>query len=115
MGIPYRQSAELFPLTFNGATVFNNPFGFVLNNEVIVNSSLNLSNGKINTSDSGILTIGAAGSINGANFVNFVNGPMQRIIASTTPTNINFPIGKGLAYRPIALTITQNSATPTSL
>ena len=102
------------PLTFNGATVFNNPFGFVLNNEVVVNSTLNLSNGKINTSDSGILTIGASGSITGANFVNYVNGPMQRIIASTAPTNISFPIGKGSAYRPIALTITQNSATPTA-
>ena len=102
------------PLAFNGSTVFNNPLGFVLNNEMVVNSTLNLSNGKINTSDSGILTIGASGSITGANFVNFVNGPMQRIIALITPTNISFPIGKGSAYRPIELTITQNSATPTA-
>ena len=101
------------PLIFNGATVLNNPFGFNLDNEVIVNSTLNLSNGKLNTSDSGILTIGASGSITGANFVNFVNGPMQRIITTTSSANISFPIGKGLSYRPIALTITQNSAVPT--
>ncbi len=102
------------PLSFNGATILNNPFGFVLNNEIIVNSSLTLSNGKINTSDSAPLTIGPRGSIIGTNFINFINGPMQRIVASSTPTNINFPIGKGSSYRPVALTITQNSAVPTT-
>ena len=102
------------PLTFGGAVILNNPDGLQLNNNVVMNGSLTLSNGIITSSTSSVLTIGANGSIIGANKVNFIKGPLQRILASALPSVLTFPIGKGSSYRPVSLTITQGSAASTA-
>lgn len=101
------------PLNFNGATVLDNPSGLLLNNEVIVNSSLTLTHGIITTGNLSALTVGSNGSIQGANSFSFIKGPLQRTVSSTAPTLLSFPIGKGSSYRPVSLTVTQNSAAPT--
>jgi len=49
----------------------------------------------------------------GGSSSSYVNGPLALTIASTDPTTKTFPIGKGSAYRPVALTVNQDAATAT--
>jgi len=72
-----------------------------LNNPVQVRTTLDLTSGRVNTSNpAGLLTLGAGGTSVNATVASFVNGPMQKI----GNTNYFFPVGKGNFLRPCGVT-----------
>jgi len=87
--------------------------GVTLGSNVTVNGMLTLSGSNLITTSAKILTLGPSATISGGSASTFVNGPLARTIATTSPTVYNYPIGKGTAYRPLQLTLTQSAATPT--
>ena len=118
---------NLGSLTFNGAAgqsistsgfqdVFFNctiskPSGAVtLSNPLVVRNVLNLSTGRLNTSNpAGLLTLGAGSSWINASDLSFVNGPMEKIGL----TNFTFPVGKVADLRPCGLSGYGGTTTPT--
>jgi hypothetical protein len=95
--------------TYNNLTTGST--ALTLASPTTVNGTLTLG-GKITTSSTNTLTIGASGSISGASSSNFIDGPLSMTIAANTGT-LTFEIGKGSAYRQIALNLTHSSATST--
>jgi len=93
--------------------VINNSAGVKLGTSVQVNGNLNLLNGILTTSDTTLLTLSSTSNITGASSSNYINGPLALTLATANVSNLTFPIGKDLVYRPVILNITQNSATPT--
>ncbi len=85
-----------------------------LNSGISLNGTVTLNGGKINTSNANLLTFLSTGAITGGSSTSFVNGPMAHTIASTSLTTKTFNIGKGTAYRPVTLAITQSAATSTT-
>ncbi len=61
------------------------------------NTGLVLRKGRLNTSDSNLLTLAQTGGWNGGGTESFVNGPMVKIRTSTDP--FSFPTGKNNTYR----------------
>ncbi|MFK8007480.1 MAG: T9SS type A sorting domain-containing protein [Saprospiraceae bacterium] len=117
---------ELGSITFNGDTpqlipatnlpnsgldslnlsnlIFNNTSNeaMTLEGPMIVNNSLVLSNGNLNTTNSGILIIEEGGSISGGSLTSFVDGPMMKK-GSTNGEPFLFPIGANGVYAPITI------------
>ncbi len=114
-------------VTFNGTSVqtiggtqsttfknfTTNSAGITLLKPTTIEGTLTLTNGEILTTMTNILTltntavttIGHAGS--------FIQGPMKYIVATSTGnTSRNFPLGKGLDWRPAVLTVSHTNATP---
>lgn len=75
--------------------------------------TLTLVNGLLTTTGATLLTIGANGTISGGSSSSFVNGPMAQTVTTTSSTAKTFLVGKGTAYRPVTLTVTQDAATAT--
>ena len=96
-------SAKLVSLTVNNTSAS----GVTLDVPMTLSGTLTLTAGKLNTSSANLLTINGttAGSIAGGNANAYVNGPLARTIVSgnAATTFVNFPVGKGGAYAPIAL------------
>ena len=106
-------------LVLSSATTFenlaiNNTSGFSPAQAITLNGTLTLTSGNITTTSSNLLTLGSAASVSGGSSSSFVSGPMAHTIANTSSTAKTFPIGKGSAYRPITLTVTQDAATSTT-
>jgi hypothetical protein len=78
-----------------------------------VNGVLTLNTGYLTTTSANLLTLGASATISGGNTNSFVIGPLARTVATASPVIYDFPIGKGSAYRPLQLSLTQSSATST--
>ena len=95
--------------TFNNLTTGST--AVTLASPTTVNGTLTLG-AKVTTSSTNTLTIGASGTITGASSTNFIDGPLSMTIAANTGT-LTFEIGKGTAYRQIALNLTHSSATST--
>jgi hypothetical protein len=87
--------------------------GVTLGSNVTVNGALSLTGSNLNTSLSKLLTLSASATISGGSVSSFVNGPLARIVATTSPIVNDYPIGKGTAYRPLQLALTQSSAAST--
>jgi hypothetical protein len=87
--------------------------GVTLGSNVTVNGTLTLAGSNLNTSLTKLLILSQTGTISGGSSVSFINGPLARTIAAATPTALDYPIGKGTAFRHLQLTITQSGAVPT--
>jgi hypothetical protein len=110
----FRNNATPASVTGNLLSLtLNNPSGLTLNVPISVSSTLTLTNGKINTTATNLLTLGTTvsnGSFSGApNNDTHINGPMARYTpASTTPTagavlpiTKLLPVGVSGVYLPI--------------
>jgi len=69
--------------------------------------------GKI-VSGGNLITMLPGGTVSGATATSFTDGPLAFQVATTTPTTMVFPVGKGSVSRPVTLTVTQDAATPTT-
>jgi hypothetical protein len=94
----------------NNLTI-NNSNGVSVGAGITVTGALTLTSGILNTTSSNLLTIGSSGSISSASSSSYINGPLARILTSTTATS--FPIGKGGNYRPVTFTYTTNPTSKT--
>jgi hypothetical protein len=97
----------------NNLTI-NNTDGLTLSAATAVSGILTLTSGVLTTTGTNLLTLGSAATVSGGSSSSFVSGPMQHTIASTSSTAKTFPLGKGSAYAPAVLTITQSAATSTT-
>ena len=77
-------------------------------------TTFTLTSGQLTTTATNLLTLGSTTTVSGGSASSFVNGPMAQTIASTSLTSLTFPIGKGTAYRPVTLAVTQGAATSTT-
>ncbi len=95
--------------------VVNNPAGVTIDvsQTVSANVIFTLTNGNLTTDATNLLTVGA-GSLIGGSSSSFVNGPLAQSVDAIGPTTKSFPVGKDLAYRPVDLTITHDSAIATT-
>lgn len=88
----------------------NNATNVTLDTSITINGVLTLTNGLINTTSTDLLTAGNSSTIPIGSSTSYVNGPMQKNIASSLSTTLNFPIGANGFYRPIVLTVKHSSA-----
>ena len=95
--------------TFYNLTI-SNSFGVRLNRAANVSHSLLMSTGKLTTSATNILTCLAGASSNIGSSISYVDGPMQQVVASISPTTINYPVGKGSSFRPVILAVQHSTA-----
>jgi hypothetical protein len=120
-------------ITFNGATAqsfsstgtISETINFTVNktggNVILpapltlnVSGTLTLTNRNIVTTAANLLTLGPSALVSGGSASSFVNGPMAHTInVLTVNTSKTFPIGKGSAFRPVTLTVTQAAITST--
>jgi len=92
---------------------------FVDGNTVTLASPIKVSSlgfngtGKI-ASAGNLITVLNGGAVTGASATSFTDGPIAFEVATTTPTTLTFPVGKGTVGRPVTLNVTQDAATPTT-
>jgi hypothetical protein len=103
-------AATIAPGNYYDVTV-NNADVLTLNGAVKVEGSLNLTSGKVATSDANLLTLYATATTTGGSATSFVNGPLARV--TTGPAITVFPVGKGTAYRPLTLNAAAQTGTTT--
>lgn len=102
--------------TFYNLTVNKTNGTLDLNDSVQVNNLLTLTNGKITTTNTNILTLlinstyTASTTIGSA--TSFVNGPMAYKISSTSLQSLKLPIGLNNDWRPVELNLTHSTTTP---
>lgn len=78
----------------------NNPSGATLLSPITLSYTLDLTNGKIKTDATNILTLSATATVAGGSSSSFVEGPMKKI----GNTSFTFPIGIGSIYAPLTIT-----------
>ncbi|MBI5473844.1 MAG: T9SS type A sorting domain-containing protein [Ignavibacteriae bacterium] len=100
-------SATVYKVS-NGSTVQVN-FPWTL----MASGALSLEKGKFVSTSTNFISLPATGTILGGSDTAYVDGPLTLAVASTSPTMRTFPIGKGPAYRPVAITVNQDAATST--
>ncbi len=104
-------TANLVSLTVNNSAAA----GVTLNVPVALSGTLTLTSGVVNTTTANLLTVQSTSgtAVTGGSMTAYVNGPLARTIASgNAATNfINFPVGRGMAYAPIALAPVTTAAT----
>ncbi len=102
--------------TFDGIKINNN---YSLADEVAlsvaatITGNLTCNAGKLKTTSSKILTIGANGSASAGSASAYVDGPLNHTVNVSTPVTKVFPVGKNGYYHQIDITIDQNAATTT--
>jgi len=79
--------------------IMNNSAGATLNTPLILPDELTLTDGKITTDLTNILTMVDGSSYSGGSTSSFVQGPMKKIGA----TDFTFPVGEGGIYAPITI------------
>ena len=90
----------------------NNANNITLNRSADVTNFLSMVNGKLITTNTNILTCGANANASLGSTTTYVDGPMIHTIASASSINKTYPIGKGVAFRAVVLTITHSNASP---
>jgi len=97
-----------------------NNLNFVINaNTVTLLSPIKANNldffgtGKI-VSGGNLITMVPGGIVTGASATNFTDGPVNFQVATSAPTTMIFPVGKGTVGRPVTLNVTQDAATLTT-
>lgn len=110
-----QQYTGVFPNAFpSGQTMtltVNNPAGVTMNSAATVNANvtLALTSGKLTTTNTNLVTVGATGAVSGGSTSSFIDGPLAFTWSTSTATK-TYPLGKGSAYRPLEIALT----TPTS-
>lgn len=90
-----------------------------IHNDVTIAGDLNLSDilaldqGIVSTSAGAALYLAAGGEVIGGNANSYINGPFYAEIESSSPTELDFPIGAAGAYRPVELVVEQSAANST--
>jgi len=111
--------ATNFPnATMNNLTINNTFSGGVvtLGAAATINGTLAMTNGLLATTATNVPTVGVAGSVTGGSTTSFVQGPMKRILPASlaaSATVYNFPVGKATTYLPYSLTSVTTSTSPT--
>jgi formylmethanofuran dehydrogenase subunit C len=82
--------------TFNNLVINKSAGKLTLNSAVTVNGTLVLTSGKIYTSATNLLTLGSSAAVGGASNSSYVEGPVAKIMASTSV--FTFPTGKNGRY-----------------
>ncbi|MFA9391982.1 MAG: hypothetical protein ACERKD_19390 [Prolixibacteraceae bacterium] len=108
-----------FPATFGGTggVIINNANGVILNagKSIGTTSKLTLSNGKLTTTSTNLLTVNntATSAISGGSNTTFINGPVKWNLPSglAGSTSYNIPLGAALTYLPITLIPATSSTT----
>lgn len=80
----------------------NNASGLTLNNPMTISGALTLTSGKINTGSNALLLTSAA-TVTGASSTSYVNGALQKTLASGTTSNF-YEVGNATSYAPVKLT-----------
>lgn len=109
-------SAPAAALTFGpmASLAVNNPAGVVLQRLVTLQKGLVLTSGTLTPGPAAPLVLTETATVTGGSAGSFVNGPLaRRVGAVTAPVTVNFPIGQGTAYRPLALNIATQLAAST--
>ena len=109
-------TASAAALVFGPAAslAINNPAGVVMQRAATLQRGLMLTNGTLTTSLAAPLVLTETVTITGGSVSSFVKGPLARRVGVVTGlTTVNFPIGQGMAYRPLALNITTQNAAST--
>ena len=84
----------------NSVTItINNPLGVTLNTSFTLPFNLELTNGKITTTSTNLLTMVDNAIYTGGSTNSFIDGPMKKI----GDDNFIFPVGKGSIYAPIGV------------
>lgn len=78
----------------------NNPAGITLQSALTLPYRLNLTNGKITTSLTNLLTLADNAVTAGASSLSFVEGPLRKV----GDDNFTFPVGVGSIYAPVSIT-----------
>ena len=95
--------------------VFNNTSGFAIDFTMggiaSINISITLNQGILQSTGANYLALLNGASSNIGNSNSYVDGPMTIDLASTTPTVLNFPLGKSGSYRPAILSVTHSNIT----
>ena len=84
-----------------------------LNDNITVSNTLTLTSGDIISSISNLLTLASGASISGASSSSHINGVLGLTVNTDSEITLTFPLGDGTSYRPIDLTIDQNTTTTT--
>jgi pectin methylesterase-like acyl-CoA thioesterase len=85
-----------------------------LNFPLTLNGVMRIDSGIVSTSAANLLTIPATSTLLGGSPTSYVSGPLVLTVATTNPTTLIFPIGKGTAYRPVVLNVAMDAATSTA-
>ncbi|MFC7669486.1 T9SS type A sorting domain-containing protein [Hymenobacter humi] len=101
-------------LTFgdNVKVTVANPMGVSLRRPITLNNALTLSSGKVTTTATNLLTLGAAATISTANENTFIDGPLARVTGPGA-SSVTFPVGKGAGRRSLTLDISSQTAAST--
>lgn len=87
----------------------NNSAGVTLSQAINISNIFTLTLGNLITTGTNMPTVASTGSISGGSATGYVDGPMCLVWSANTSKT--FPIGKGTAYRPVTLNVT-NGSTP---
>ncbi|MCX8019335.1 MAG: T9SS type A sorting domain-containing protein [Chitinophagaceae bacterium] len=87
------------PSNITGSLRIDNASHVTLSQSTIISGILHLTNGKLITSSSNLLTLADNATYTGGSSSSFVEGPMRKI----GDEDFNFPIGKGSIYAPIGI------------
>lgn len=117
--------SDIASISFTGSTIQNflapvtqinsneilvdNPNGVNLGLDIIIADDLNLQDGNINTSATGSVYLTESATITGAGATSYINGPMFKEISFASLFNMEFPIGRAGAYRPVNMEIDQTN------
>ncbi len=92
----------------------NNPAGVVLQRPVTLQQGLVLTSGTLTPSLAAPLLLTETATITGGSAGSFVKGSLARRVGVVTVlTTVNFPIGQGTTYRPLALNIATQTVAAT--
>lgn len=106
-------SSPLAIPVFSRMVINNSGSGVHLNNAVNVSRTLQLTSGRIHTTNTNILTMlnSATVAAGDALSTSYINGPMRYQKGSSGSTALNFPVGKGAHSRPVVLTVAHTNNT----
>ncbi|MBL4716140.1 MAG: T9SS type A sorting domain-containing protein [Bacteroidia bacterium] len=94
--------------TFNNLKI-DNTNGVTLNKAVEVEGVLTLTNGKITTTSTNLLTFDVSATVTGGSSSNYINGPAAKNTNSTSA--FTFPSGKNSTYMPLGIEPNNTTAT----
>lgn len=90
--------------SFNNLIINKSANHVTLNDAMSVNTSLTLTQGKIITTTTDVLTLELGATTTIGDSDSYIDGPMKYVVAGlTTSDDFNFPVGKGSAWRPFVL------------